>query len=109
MTKHPDSWSLRKRARFSVTETLIGATGRSLHLHPGRVARRGTHHRLDEAHPRHAFGDARHQERGGIGAAAFDTRADLLGEVGVELGEAFDIALGMAGGYARGVGGRVHR
>ncbi len=64
---------------------------------------------FDEAHALDTLLDARHGQRCGIGLAPLDTRGDLLGEVGVELGEAFDIALGMTGRHARGVGRRGHR
>jgi len=82
------------------------ARGLTRDFYPGRIPLGRGEDGLHEAHAFHPLGDAGHQPRGGIAVPALQPGADLLGQIGIKLGEGFDISLGKTGGKARGMGGR---
>src|SRR5262249_2002136 len=60
---------------------------------------------VDEAHAARAVFDGGHEERKRIRLALLDLGPDLFGQVAIEVGEALEIAFGMAGWHSRGAPG----
>src|SRR5262249_37419851 len=76
---------------------------------PGRIAARGFEHGGDEAHSFDPRLDAGNEQRLRTWLAAFAMSLDLIGQIGIELGKAFKIALGMTGRHAAGAPGSLCR
>ena len=68
-----------------------------LYFRPPRPVAARRHRSGDEAHPAHALGDSRHQQARRIGLSPGPMRADLIGQVAIELRERFEIALRVTG------------
>ena len=64
---------------------------------PASVGSTRLDHGLDELHAARAVLGGRHPAGQRIGRALLPARLDLFGDVAVELGEAFEVALGMPG------------
>src|SRR4051812_31210398 len=67
-----------------------------LDLCPGAVRLPGIQYRLDERHDARARRHVGREQRRRLRRAIFETRGHALGEIGVELREGFDEALGMS-------------
>src|SRR5260221_9736264 len=74
-----------------------------MEVDPGRVASAGLECGGDEAHAFYAVFHVGHEQRRERWAAAVAARVNLLGEVGVELREGFQVSLWVAGRNAAGV------
>ena len=71
-------------------------------IDPGAVVGVRVHGRSDELDAASAVCDRRHQQRPWIRSPLGPPRPDLLGEIAIQIGKAFEIALGMARRDARG-------